>query len=78
MEGAATSARDHAPSILLSAAEMIKFRDERKPLVFTLVGGETIEGAIRWFDDAAVHLVAPDRSEVTLMKHAIVLYRAKS
>ena len=74
MEGAAASSYDRNPPILLSASEMIRFRDERKTLHFTLTGGQSIEGAVRWFDAETVHLVTADRSEVTVQKHAILYY----
>jgi sRNA-binding regulator protein Hfq len=55
--------------------ELIKFRDERKPLVFQLTNGEKIEGAVRWFDDATIHIVTFERNEMTLFRHAILYYR---
>ena len=64
-------------SILLHTAELIKFRDERKVLLFILTNGETIEGTIRWFDEQTIHLVAADRSEITVFKHALTQYSAK-
>lgn len=78
MEGAASTSGDRLPSIHLHTAELIKYRDERKSLVFTVLGGDSLEGFIRWFDDEAIHLVEPDRNEVTLFKHSVLFYRAKS
>lgn len=68
---------DQENSVLLHTAELIKYRDERKSLKFTLTTGMELEGVIRWFDHEAIHLVAPDRTEITLFKHAIVLYQAR-
>jgi len=79
MEGGASSSHDRAPGVALHAAELIKFRDERKTLLFTLISGETIEGFVRWFDDTAIHVAlgGPDRAEATLFKHAIIRYQTK-
>ena len=76
MEGAASTARDSSPHVLLHNAELIKYRDERKTLVITLTDGKTIEGSVRWFDEQAIHVVTADRSELTVFKHAIVHYSA--
>jgi sRNA-binding regulator protein Hfq len=57
--------------------ELIKYRDNRTPLVVTLQSGETLEGAIRWCDHLAMHLVQADRSEVTVYQHSISYYRPK-
>ena len=74
MEGAATSARDRAMPVLQHVGELIKFRDERKTLRFTLSNGEIVEGLVRWFDDEAVHVVTTNRDEITLFKHAVSYY----
>ena len=57
--------------------ELTKFRENRTMLTVTLVTGQTLEGAIRWFDPQAVRLVQPDRSELTVYLHAIAYYRTK-
>jgi len=57
--------------------ELIKYRDNRTSLTVTLINGETLEGAIRWFDYTALRLVQPDRSEVTVFMHAIATYRTR-
>ena len=36
--------------------EIIKYRDNRTPLLVKLVTGEVLEGAIRWYDDRALRL----------------------
>lgn len=58
--------------------ELIKFRDNRTPLVIKLVTGETLEGAVRWYDDRALRVVQSDRSEMTIYFHAIAYYKARS
>lgn len=58
--------------------EMIKFRDNRTALTVTLLDGQTLEGAIRWYDDRALRLVQADRSEVTVYLHAIAYYRSRA
>lgn len=77
MEGASATSGDRLPTVLLHTAELIKYRDERRMLVFTLLHGEPVEGTIRWFDEEAIHLVDAERSEVTLFKHAIASYRSR-
>lgn len=57
--------------------ELIKFRDNRTLLTITLMNGETMVGAVRWFDAHALRLVLEDRSEMTLYLHAIAHYRAR-
>ena len=76
-EGAATSARDVTPHVLLSSSELIKYRDERKTLAFTLVNGQVLEGVIRWFDSEAIHIATGDRDELTLVRHSLLYYSAK-
>ncbi len=56
--------------------ELIKYRDNRTALVVTLLGGETLEGWVRWCDHLALRLVQSDRTEVTVYHHAIAHYRA--
>lgn len=57
--------------------ELTKYRENRTPLTVTLVSGQTIEGAVRWFDPMAIRLVQSDRSELTVYLHAIAYYRAR-
>ena len=57
--------------------ELIKYRDNRTMLSVTLLGGETLEGAIRWYDDQALRLVQADRAEVTVYLQAVAYYRAR-
>ncbi len=78
MEGAAATSRDRAVPVLQHVGELIKFRDERKTLRFTLLDGNVVEGVIRWFDDEAVHIVTSNRDEITLFKHSVSYYGAPS
>ena len=64
--------------ISLREVELIKYRDNRTTLTVTLLGGEILEGAVRWYDDKALRLVRPDRSEVTVYLHAIATYRSRT
>ena len=57
--------------------ELIKYRDNRTPLAVTLMTGEVLDGAIRWYDDKALRLVQADRSEVTVHLHAVAYYRPR-
>lgn len=57
--------------------ELIKYRDNRTLLAVTLMNGETVEGAIRWYDHLALRLVQADRSELTVHLHAIAYYRPR-
>jgi len=57
--------------------DLIKYRDNRTVLIVTLLNGEIMEGAVRWYDEYALRLVQADRSEVTLYLHAVAYYRAR-
>ena len=57
--------------------ELIKYRDNRTTLLVNLLSGETVEGAVRWYDEMALRLVLADRSEVTVYLHAVASYRAR-
>ena len=58
-------------------AELIKYRDNRTALVVKLITGETLEGAVRWYDGHALRLVQSDRSEITVYLQAIAYYKAR-
>ena len=58
--------------------ELIKYRDNRTLLAVTLMNGEKMEGAIRWYDQFALRLVQADRSEVTVHLHAVAYYRPQA
>ena len=76
MESATTHRNDPNTPIHISAheIELIKFRDNRTPLIFKLLGDVEIQGAIRWFDERVIRIVKDDRSEVTVYHHAIAYY----
>lgn len=57
--------------------DLIKYRDNRTVLIVTLLNGEVMEGAVRWYDEYALRLVQADRSEVTVYLHAVSYYRAR-
>lgn len=69
------STNEHPYPVPLHVQELIRYRDERKMLLFMLVGGEALEGAVRWFDDKTIHIVQQNRDELTLMRAAIQYYR---
>lgn len=77
MNIAPSGGNERMPTVQRSDAEMIRARDERKPLVFTLTNASEIEGSIRWFDDNAVCVVNDDRDEITIYKHSILYFKAK-
>ncbi len=77
MDVAAVGSGDRYPQVQQHSSELIRFRDERRSLVFALQGGETIEGSVRWFDDHTIHIVTADRDELTVYKHAVLYYKAK-
>jgi RNA chaperone Hfq len=76
MDVVPTSSNERPIHVAQHTAELIKFRDERKTLVFLLTNGERLEGAVRWFDEDTIHVVTAGREEITLFKHAIISYRA--
>lgn len=57
--------------------ELIKLRDNRTPLLIKLMSGEELEGAIRWYDDRALRLILADRSEMTVLIHAVAYYKTR-
>ena len=67
--------RDKLPTVQLSSAAMIRHRDEKVTLAFTLINAQVLTGQVRWYDDTTIHFVAGDGSEITLFKHAILYYR---
>ena len=77
MEMGSSGGNERIPQVQRHTAELIRARDERRALVFTLVNGNVLEGAVRWFDDDAVCIVNGDRDEITVFKHAILHYQAK-
>ena len=76
MESSTPHRNDPNTPIHISAhdVELIRYRDNRTILVFKLLDGGEIQGAIRWFDERVVRIVRDDRSEVTLYHQAISYY----
>lgn len=70
-----TERRDRPMPVQISSAQMIRFRDEHRVLTFTLVNGTQIEGDVKWFDDLSYHVATAD-GEITLLRHAVLYYRA--
>jgi len=68
---------ERGPQVQRSESQMIQYRDEKKPLVFTLVNGATLEGSVRWFDSEAIQVLTTERDEVTLYKHSVLYFKAK-
>lgn len=77
MNMSAMSSSDRPVSVLQHVAEMVRYRDEKRPLSFVLTNGTTIDGVIEWFDDQAVHVASATTGSLTLFKHAILYYIAK-
>jgi RNA chaperone Hfq len=66
--------RDRLPTIQLSSSAMIRQRDEKSVLTFTLTSGQAVSGTVLWFDDYTVHLKQSNGAELTLFKHAVLYY----
>lgn len=59
-----------------SVAELQKFVREKNRVEFLLVNGERLTGVLRWFDEHAFCLVEEGDQTVTLLRQAVVAYRA--
>ena len=59
---------------LPSEIELIAFRDEGVVLHFRLLNGDDLDGTIHWFDERVIRVVRPDKSEVTVYRHAVATY----
>ena len=64
----------HEDRVSYYEVDLIKSRDSHTALRFKLSNGDIIEGAIRWFDERALRIVRPDRTEVTVYMHAIIYF----
>ena len=78
MNLATSGGNERPPVVQRSDSEMIRARDERRTVAFTLTSGTVIEGVVRWFDDNAVCVADANRDEITLYKHAILFYQGKA
>jgi len=67
--------RDRLPPVQLSAAAMIRHRDEKTTLALTLINGQVLVGQVRWFDDTTIHIATKEGAEITVLKHAILYYQ---
>lgn len=67
--------RDRLPPVQLSSAAMIRHRDEKTTLAFTLINGQVLVGQARWFDDTTIHIATGDGTEITVLKHAVLYYQ---
>ena len=54
--------------------ELIRFRDAKYLIKFTLMTDEVIEGQVAWYDEISVHVVLPDKTELTIMNNVISTY----
>lgn len=57
-----------------SDTQMIRLRDDKKTVTFTLQNGHNVVGQVLWFDASTYH-VATDQGELTLLKHAVMHYK---
>ncbi|MBC8139831.1 MAG: RNA chaperone Hfq [Armatimonadetes bacterium] len=78
MNIAPSGGNDRPPTVQRSDAEMIRARDERRTLSFTLTSGTTVEGVVRWYDDYSICIADENRDEITVFKHAILHYKTKA
>ena len=58
--------------------ELIKYRTGNTKLQFKLSTGELLEGKIRWYDDSAIRIIQEDKSEITILRQALVYYKTRS
>ena len=77
MNLAPNGGNDRMPTVKRGDSEMIRARDERRTLLFTLSNGTTVEGVVRWFDDDAIGITDENRDETTLFKHAVLYFKNK-
>jgi hypothetical protein len=69
---------DREDRIAPNEVELIKYRTSQTTLQFRVVTGELLEGKIRWYDDLAIRIVQPDKSELTLFRQSLVYYKTRS
>lgn len=61
-----------------STAELQRFIREKTQLEFLLSNGDRLVGQLRWFDDQAFSVVSPGQKPVTILRPAVVAYRAEN
>jgi hypothetical protein len=59
-----------------SIAELQRFVRDQTRLEFWLISGKTCLGVLRWFDEHCYSLLQDDGTPVTLVKTAVVGYKA--
>lgn len=68
------SSENKAPSV----AELQKYVRDKVLLEFLCVDGKSkFTGSLRWFDEEAFNIKQEDGSTITLLRSAVVGYRAK-
>jgi hypothetical protein len=69
---------DREERIAPHEVELIKYRSAKTTLQFKLLSGETIEGKIVWYDEIALKIQLPDKSDLTLLRTAVAYYKTRS
>lgn len=59
-----------------SIAELQRFIRDRRRVEFVLITGDKVYGTLRWFDDAAFCLTTGGDQSFTILRPAVVAYRA--
>lgn len=59
-----------------SIAELQRFIRDKKRIEFVLVTGDKVYGTLRWFDEAAFCLTMGGDQSFTILRPAVVAYRA--
>lgn len=59
-----------------SIAELQRFIREKRRVEFVLITGDKVYGTLRWFDDAAFCLTTGGDQSFTVLRPAVVAYRA--
>lgn len=58
-----------------SVAEIQRFIREGVLLEFIIIGGGSIRGKLRWFDDQAFSVKPDGSNPITVLRHSVVGYR---
>ncbi len=59
-----------------SIAELQRFIREKRRVEFVLITGDKVYGTLRWFDDSAFCLTTGGDQSFTVLRPAVVAYRA--
>ena len=68
---------DREDRIAPNEIELIKYRTGKTTLQFKLLTGDLLEGKIVWYDDLAIRIIHPDKSEITILRHALAYYKTR-